>query len=443
MMTSTYAQWPFRPVTARSIDETERWWDLCYLPTEASRILAGWPHWRIIAGGPGSGKSVLLAEIERNEAAQSLVVRYPTDYWPNSKMTLVKDSNHLAQIMACSAIAIRDYLSGSPDKIRQLTHGQIVFLRWMLDRFIGMRAFGRWIDGLESELTEILQGTLYEDLYQSVTEPRDVHGQIDELIGLARRLGFRRVLVSFDLDSRRFRHRDSLGRLFDTLDLMHHAGLSLIAAVPTDALITCNLVERARGRVNVLYLDWSVAQVQEIADRYLRAATQDNTAKLEFYAESPLLEHLESLLVTEFGSVAPQAWIILAETVLHLATRQSGRLLPPISESDQREVVETLFKRHIKLELIPGKGLWRGPRFIPLDPQPLHFIEVLWHHAHTPLGAYDTELRTLAHSKGNVHTLARRVRQTIEPNPSSPIYLRNDRGEGGYWLENIVQSVEN
>ena len=120
MTVSAYAAWPFRSFTARSIDENERWWKDCYLPGEASKILAGWPHWRIIAGGPGSGKSVALAEVARREAGDSLIVRYPLERWPGERLAFSKDAQHLAQIMACVALAVRDYLSDAPDRIMLL-----------------------------------------------------------------------------------------------------------------------------------------------------------------------------------------------------------------------------------------------------------------------------------------------------------------------------------
>ncbi len=86
--------------------------------------------------------------------------------------------------MACVALAVRDYLTDAPDKIELLTPGQCEFLRWLLDRFTGPRAFTRWIDGLSPELTDRLQQVKYQDLYLTTDDPRDVHGQIDEIINL-------------------------------------------------------------------------------------------------------------------------------------------------------------------------------------------------------------------------------------------------------------------
>lgn len=119
MTSLTYAPWPFRSFAARSLEENERWWTTCYLQGEASRILAGWPHWRIIAGLPGSGKSTALAEVERREAARSLIVHYSVERWPGGRLVFSEDANHLAQMMACAAITIRDYLSNHP---QQITH---------------------------------------------------------------------------------------------------------------------------------------------------------------------------------------------------------------------------------------------------------------------------------------------------------------------------------
>ena len=87
---------------------------------------------------------------------------------------------------------------------------------------------------------------------------------------------------------------------------------------------------------------------------------------------------------------------------------------------------------------LEAHGVWRGPRFIRLDDQPLNFLSLLYTRRRHPINWEDDELRTLAGSKGNVHSLASRTRKMIEPVEGETIYLINKRGEGGYWLENIA-----
>ena len=86
--------------------------------------------------------------------------------------------------------------------------------------------------------------------------------------------------------------------------------------------------------------------------------------------------------------------------------------------------------------------MWRGPKFIYLDRQPWRFVQVLWTNSNTPISADDPDLGRVVRTKANAHKLANRVRERLEPIPGWPIYLLNDRGEGGYWLENIPPALK-
>jgi hypothetical protein len=438
MTVSTYAPWPFRPFTARLPEENAYWWQTCYLASTASRIVAGWPHWCIIAGGPGSGKSTALIEIERREAAQSLIVHYPIERWPGGRLALNVDANHLVQMMACAAITLRDHLSNDRSQIDRLTAAQRTFVRWLLDTFVDERAFARWIDGLQPDITERLQSIGYQELYKTTTQQRDVRGQIDELAQLVRRLGYQRVLLTCDLNAREAQaQQENLKQLFKNLELMRDAGLALIAALPAETVKQAGLIKRARDRVSVIHLDWTIEQVREIATRHIRAALSDIQIQLEDYLTRPLLKALEDRLVAEFDGVGPQGWVMLAETLLHLTTRHVEPLVPRLGVQALGDILSSLYTRHLPLELA-DKGVWRGPKFIPLNPQPLKFARILWAKAGEPIHADDPELGDQAFDSSYVPTLARRVRSAIEPDPSTPIYLCHDRGEGGYWLENVI-----
>ena len=51
----------------------------------------------------------------------------------------------------------------------------------------------------------------------------------------------------------------------------------------------------------------------------------------------------------------------------------------------------------------------------------------------------DNDLRLLAVTKNNVHSIASRTRRVIEPVAGQEVYLCNRTGDdGGYWLENCV-----
>ena len=80
-----YETWPFRPLGQRSIEETEQWWTHCYVPNAIEELLLDAPHWWIVTGGAGSGKSVALTAVARREVGQSFITPYPPHRWPGSE----------------------------------------------------------------------------------------------------------------------------------------------------------------------------------------------------------------------------------------------------------------------------------------------------------------------------------------------------------------------
>jgi len=446
----SYAAWPFRPLHARSAEETALWWEHCYLRGDAELILQGEPHWRILAGGPGSGKSAALVDLERREAVTSFVIRYPLARWPKARQAWVREGNHLAQIMAEAGMALRDYLTQNPEKMALLSESQRTFFRWLLQKFGGPRAFHRWIDSLDAPLVEAFQNITYEDIYPTTTDPLEVQGQIDDLASLVRKLGYRRALVTVDFDQIELHARSTglteahttlanLEDLFEWLSLMHHPGLALVAALPIEVMQEARLVERVRGRVSVVYLRWNATKVREIALRHLRQAIDQPDAHLEDFMPGALWDEIEKQLVAEYGDYVPAAWVALAETVLYLTSRLLDPLPLPLLPSQKSDIEHMLFTRHMPLRLdFARHGAWRGPKFIKLTDQLLNFLSILREREGHPINSEDEKLIAVAQTKGNIYSIASRTRDCIEPFPNDPIYVHNKRGEGGYWLENFM-----
>jgi hypothetical protein len=441
-MPSNYAAWPFRSTQARSLEETTAWWSDCYVENTITPILVSQPHWRVITGKTGGGKSVTLAALERKEANNSFVVYYPPERWPGSRHAWIHEGNHLAQIMTAATLAIRDYLTLHTEKVAELSTLQQEFLRWLMEKLGGARAFFRWVNALDQVLAGPLKEVPQENLYPTYTDPLDVQGQIDELASLVRTLGFERVLVITDLNSRGSQiYLHDLQTLFEWLELTHHPGLALAAAIPLEMLEQGEIIHRARGRVSVVHLRWTLEQAHEIATRHIRRALNDSASSLPAFATPPLLDHLQQLIIEEYGHHAPAGWVALAETLLYFCQQQHGVSLIslPLSEAHFRAIKSTFFARHMPLLVAEeSHGVWRGHRFIRLDEQPLRFVALLRRRDGRPVNSDDEELFSLAHSKANIHSIASRTRNAIEPLTDQPIYLINKRGAGGYWLENYL-----
>jgi DNA-binding response OmpR family regulator len=78
------------------------------------------------------------------------------------------------------------------------------------------------------------------------------------------------------------------------------------------------------------------------------------------------------------------------------------------------------------------KGVWRGLKWIPLEETSAEFLYTLSSHKGHPIDHQQLQV-----SKENLHTIAHRLRVAIEPDPSQPIYVKSQRGQG-YWLENVI-----
>lgn len=440
-MPLTTSRWPLLTSSERTPDETARWWDECFYLHEAISRLLGQPHWRLLVGGAGSGKSVALEAVARKMEGRALILHYSASQWPHSTQSLVRGGNHLSQIMALAAQLLRRELTAHPEGVASLSSTQHAFLRLLIERYADSRAYARWLDGLPAEIAETLQTVEFiKDLYLSDTAPRDVEGKIEELIGVVRRLRFEELLLLADIPgSLNQAALHDLDDLFEWLEPMHHRGLTLVAAVDARTDQKRNLVAKARGRVNRVTIRWERDQAREIAVRHLRTATTLTT--LEQLVTPELLAKLEETLEEEYGEPAPGAWTALLRILLENAQIQAVPLTAALFPDVKRE----FFRRCLPLFLDPDethRGVWRGPRFIPLTEQPYNFLRVLWKYKGDPV---DREaFQSLAYSKEYVHTLAGRVRKAIEPtielatkDKDRFVYIHERRGEG-YWLENFV-----
>jgi len=442
-MSLTVARWVFQPPHARSLEENERWWRECYVPSATDAVIQSQPHWRIIVGGPGCGKSIALDALERQRREHAFVLRYTPEYWPHGRRVLKKDGNHLSQLMALAGFTIRHTPTIALDRIIPLPRFQREFLRWLMDKFGGPRTYVRWIQSLGGSDDDTRLSVPYEDLYPTETEFLDVQGQIEDLIALVRQWGYTQVLVLIDTENLTLELLKELENLFDWLELMHHEGLAVVTAVTPEVFKQANLVQRARGRVSVTKLQWTREQCRTLADRHIAAATERQAQSLEQLVNPNLVQRLEAMIEAEYGTPTPQGWIALAEILLDFVS-QSGK---PLDAKLDAEIHRAYFARFMPLRLdkTPNhRGIWRGPKFISLDEQPFRLVEALAQQKGMPVSSEDLgRVVGLSKSKSklaNIHTLARRVRQVIEPDPSVPIYLKNRQDEG-YWLENLVQDL--
>lgn len=431
---SDLLSWPFLPLSAQAEEERARWWRECYYPGIAETVgeLTGW---RVVTGANGSGKSVLLAALERRERETTFIIEYPPEKWAGKPQCWIPQGNHFAQIMAGAAWKLREILLTAPEKAHLLSEVHYEFLRWLVEKYLGERVFRSWVGGLPSELAKKFPPEPTEDFFPSTTQLLDVQGQVDELVSVAHRLGYQRVLVVSDVDRKTTRESVyAVANWFSLTEIIQHPGFSVLTALPQESLIEANVVERARGRVSVLFIHWEAKEVWALARQYLKTALTDETKVEQSLA---IVETVfEKTLLEGYGTYLPTGWIALAETMTYLVRNQ--RLSWPVQESDVPVLEREFYIRHIPVQIdMQAHGVWRGRQFIPLQEQLLAFLEILSRTPGKSLHLEHAHLSSVAKTKNNLHSLASRTRKQIEPFPKDPIYLQHD--EDGYRLEHVVR----
>ena len=447
MSRAAYADWPFWPEMRSDADQAQ-WWATCYdQEASADRQLPGVYHWFLLVGGPGSGKTVARRAWLRRQAADALVLRYPPERWPGSPRAWFPDNpSHLAQMMATAGLAVAERLQQQPALLDGLDEFPREFLRALLQFMGGERHYRRFVATLPRDYADkLLAVAVDSDFFGDGRSRRGVHAQIEELGQLLRGLGLRRALYVIDPPTPLGpEHAAGLADLFGWLDLTDNPGFAVAAVARDELLAAGSVLARARGRAGLVYTDWTAAACHRVAERHLSAALPGApAAPLAGLLSDDALADLDALVVAEYGRPAPAAWADLAETLLYVTRRADDPLAAPLSPADLPRLKAAYFRRHVPLRIDPPRGgVWRGPRFILLNPQQLRFLQLLQKRGDHVVNWDDNDLRLLAGSKNNVHSIASRARRAVEPVVGHEVYIRNRTGdEGGYRLENCAPAT--
>lgn len=425
-MSISFERWPFLRHYERTPEQQALWWEKCYYPSAIANVVQSFSHWQLVVGESGSGKSVLLADLARTEKEHALVLEYPPTLWPGARQARHANDNHLAQMMTLISSVLRHRFTEQPTMLTPLSTLHLEYIRWLIEKFEGPRRYQVWKESLPSETRTVIEKIEFQDWYPTQTDARDVQGQIEDLIALVRALGLERILILIDLTMPLpVLEQQQLGELMGWLELMHHPGFALVAAIPTRVFEETNLTARTRGRANVTSPLWSGEETRKVGDRYLNAATSGMLEKMEELIKPRALAALSRRMKTIAPRENPRAWIEIVHIGLEIGQTHKLPLNPDALEILWNEYVLRCFP--LRLDPNPARrGLWRGEKFIALDDQPFRFAQMLWNAHGSPVSV--EELKQVAGSYGNIHTLARRIRQALEPD--GHIYLINKRGEG-------------
>lgn len=438
-MTLAITDWPFLPAERRTPEQNARWWSECHVPSPAMVTLRGVDYSVIARGGPGSGKSVALQALEKFDTEKFFMFRYPVAHWPGEPHAWVSGFHHLGQIMACASMEFKNFLTQRPDLLNKLTDIDVEFLRWLIEKYNGARAFRAWANALGHQEMMESADQPYEDLYKTDTVLSDVQNQIGELVTLCRHLGFEGAIVLIDIneyDIDREKILEKIKDLFGWLTPLQFEGFAIKAALPDKVVRQTELVDRSRGRITFTALRWTVEECRKLSTRHIQAATESQLKALTDIASFELLTKLEKKIRPLYRTPSPRVWLWLTKTLLD----EYGKCDKQLTTEQFEVIVHTYFATYIPLKLDEEqRGVWRGDEeFITLEEQQYRFMELLWRYGgNRGDAAYNALLDNVAGSKGNLNTIASRLRKKIEPVGKPHVYIHNSRGQ--YWLENIVK----
>ncbi|NPA74814.1 MAG: hypothetical protein GXO25_01875 [Euryarchaeota archaeon] len=442
-----YLAWLFDSPLTWLPEETEQWWEDVYHPLPMHTLLAQREQWCVVTGPPQSGKSTALAYLERQAEERRAFVLRDDVFFQDKWKTLLP--NHLTRILTLFFRQARRYFRENPESLGDLSTTQKEFLRWGIEKFLGRRSLLRWADALPSAWAKEVTGLLFEDIYPSLDG--FVEGPIEEMITLAKRMGYEQILVLVDTPPFLLpQHQTEIKNLLSWLAPMQFRALKVVVAVPLlwppqqcepvccaggQCKIERDILRWMRGRGALFKINVSEDMTRAIVRRYLHVATRGEIASLDMLCAPALEKGLHEWVVAEFGAPVPGAWVKLTAILLE---RSSLLDKPRLTLADKERVLARFYALHMPLQLGRGddgeeqgrlRGVWRGHRWIPLDISQYEVLARLFRAQGTPL-AHDA----FAMSKGNLHTTISRLRKKIEPLRGISIYLHNKRSEG-YWLE--------
>ncbi len=428
-----YEPWPFLPANAFTPAQASRWWQDCFLRTDAIRDFTAVSGSAILIGDAGSGKSVALQTLLHETAESVLHVPYPAQNWPQGARPWLPGRRHVSQMMAATANEIVRLLQQEPERFGRCHELLQEFLLWLVQKHLGRRTLVRLIQ----QINRATQATLpipdkdaIEDIYPSDDQTADVRGQIDELAELVRALGYDGVMITIDLNEQEASlSGQDLAELFQ-LDLLENPGVMLRAALPRSVAQQAQIENRVGGHLRIIPIYLAEADITGLVGRYLQAATGGMVAELGELAHTTVLHHARKEIATLYNAPTVAGWLHWTETILGCYLAQPK----PIPLTNAKTVALAYYRRHVPLRLAPDQmAVWRGPQLLTLDRQPFELLRTLFDLQGQP--APDALLQ-IAGTQANLNTLIGRIRKIIEPIAKTNIYIQNRR-DLGYWLENF------
>lgn len=428
-----------RSIATLTPAELERWLAHCYTPSPVDNLLVDADRSVVAITHAGCGISTSF-QIAR--AAPLLTFSYNPEHWPGEPEALTEGGTHFEQWMAQIAAQLYQRLREQPELLQRLALPHLELLVWLVQRYLSRRMSALWRQHLAAALPaelwvelkrQIDNGELDELYGASVL---DLTSQIDECLGVVRRLEWEGIYACVDVDwgawvgystARRARLMESLEQLLGSLTPLQRPGFGLKAAIPELLLDAEDVRRLVRGRAVVAYCGWEEPALSGLTARYARELCGDEPAP-------PLIEglwhELRGDVISVWGRPGPAAAVEMA------AIAYEQRLLHG-AEPHWPDFRYALYRSAARLRLDGDQSLrqiWRGRHPIRLDETPFALFLRLWQRKGGFVGA--EELLNMSGSQASLDKNISRVRHAIEPLASKQqwIYIKRTQTDGA-WLD--------
>jgi len=432
-MSISYEKWPL-PGHHRSVEENERWWQECFVRTQAIDSFLGTTHSSGIVGHPGTGKTTALELLAREQRGRALLLNYPIPRWPCGKNPLKPGEGHINQIMSAAAVQIHSLITQQPELFLPLNSIQQEFLFWLIGVGINLRTLQRFIFMLNQKTAQNIEPVhKLPDLYPTSPTALDIRSQIGELIETIRVWRMEKLFLLIDIRELELAHfPNEVQTLLNWSDLLEQPNFIVRVALPLSAITKHRVIERDNGRLNLVDCHYTPDEIEAITMNVVQAVTNNQNITLDQWMSLELKQQITQEIIQLYNSSAIGGWLNWVEILLF----EPHKPLPIETNSRLDLLRYHYYSSHVRLNLDPyQQGVWRGPQFLSLEKQPYELLKKLFElrGQSSPDALLDT-----AGSQANLNTLTSRIRKQIEPlGTEIPIYLHNRR-DLGYWLANFA-----
>lgn len=414
--------------------EDEPWLAACYVPPPDFDLIAG-ARSVLVFGPPGSGKTALFQALQRHlSSAQRLVVDWQPPRLDEDAPQALTATALFHHILSRIAQALLAHLAACPDRLMAAPSRQTI--SWFIYRYLG------------EEVPPEQERLLGDRLPHHWLENRHEAHLINELVKALREVNIFATIVLANLGEP-FDPQPDLGSLeafFSTLTLFENRALVYKVIAPLSLktpLAWTGSVDRRR--VDTYTLRWSEKELTAMVVRRLALAAGTEINALSEVCEDPAL----GLWLERTGSDSPRGWLESFRTV----AVQYLRLGRPIASAEWLDICKKsapplVFEAGDPTVVFTG---WRRIDDLPdVSLALLRYLydhrdrdcsrDELYHRAYLPARYPEGAEKRKALSKDApkdyrslLDTAISRLRDRIEPNPNSPIYIVTRKQ--GYKLE--------